>query len=419
MMRSLRPKWLCVLVLAAALSVAPAILSPARAMTIGQCSDAYGGSFDEHQFAPRLVFCLKSAVQDATGRMLLAMSDYMVSTVGAMLLFAIAWFGVRIIGGERNMMRKSVEFLIRLGLVWAFSYNLYGYSQVAFGALDQLVALVTHSYDPWVKIDEFLNKMIQFGSPSLLASGLLGIIGGALFSSTLGIVLFVVGLMALVDILLFILRTIFTYLTAYVMVAFLLVISPLIVPLALFFWSERYFKKWLDILISAILVPVLLFAFLQMFLDIFMVLIDNVFAILGGNDFRAYWKLNQPLYSWLVPSDPAASGTLENVTDANNTSKAAVQSTVNPLCRRCFNTNLLNLPGIDFGPNNVFITQQLVFAFVTLWIFSSLMKSLVAKIPEISNNIASVTSRITMQPTSYETAIRGAVKSFGAKAMGS
>lgn len=227
--------------------------------------------------------------------------------------------------------------------------------------------------------------------------------------------MFLAAFSALINLLLFIFRVVFTYLMAITVMAFLIVISPFIIPLAVFFYTERYFIRWLDTLFSAMLVPVLLFAFLSMFVNIFASLINDVYYIICGNtcvnnpaqtDFSPYWKDNQPKFGWLMPSDPNLSNRLQSAAQSGAAGKPAVQTNINPLMRRGHDAGVFNMPGIDFGPNNVSVMQKLVYAFIGLWIFASFMKSMVGKIPEIAANIANAASGVTMQQTNIERTVR-------------
>ena len=168
------------------------------------------------------------------------------------------------------------------------------------------------------------------------------------------------------------------------------------IPLALFFYTERYFKKWADIIISAMLTPILIFSFVLMFLGVFEVLIQNIFDILGGNDFKAYWRLNNGLFSWMMPTDPNTNQIMQNLPSdpsmncGNSTVTPPVQTNINPMVRNSFNagSGLGRFATLNFGANDVGVTQRLSFAFMSLWIFASLMKSMVGMLPQIASSIA-------------------------------
>ncbi len=377
--------------------------------------------FAEWEYTSRVVYCIKSSVISAVDTFIFFLVLYLGNTLVVMFIMAVIAFGFVVVSGERQLTRRVIAFLLRFGLVLMFAQTMPAWTQSIFAIQDQLVSIAMGSYDPWQDIDQFIGKFFGFGQNVALYQGLLGLIGASVFSSTLGIVLFLAGLMAIIDMILFIFSTVFTYLISVIVIAFLLILSPFIIPLALFFWTERYFRKWLHILFAAMLTPVLLFPFLQLAMGIFGVLLADIFQILGFNcpdctsgdplnctlstcevpDLRAYWKLNQPAASWLSQTDPASAQNLQNVTGAQELSIPGVQSNVNPLMRRSLQMSAL-FPAVNFGPNGPSLIQQLAFGFISLWIFASLAKSLVRKIPEVADNIAAAVSGITVPTLSAQ-----------------
>lgn len=420
---------------------------------IDTCNSQNGNFFQSWEFVSKVVSCVKvtitKAALDPSKGFLIQISKYMSWLVGVIITFAIIIFGIKILGGERGLKQKAIGFLIRLGLVWFFSYNLGGFGQYIFDTMDYLICLValpdfslqsyqanmimpdiltsqgstihnsagilnTHCY-PWNFMDLFVGKMFGFGQHILLTNGLLGIVASALFSSTAGILVFFAGLMAFVDILFMIVRVIFMYLSCVLVVAFMIIISPFVIPMAVFKFQEGYFRKWLDMTIAAVLIPMVLFAFLGMFLGIYDILIDRVVNVLGGLDslgrphFDAYWRLNQPKFSWLMPYDPNLAQDYENISRSATTGSPAIQTWINPYAKRAMDSNLLSAPGVDFGESGIKIMQQLVLGFLSLFIFSSLMKSMVSKIPEVVQSLVGASIGIAYQPSSFESGVKNAV----------
>lgn len=364
-------------------------------------------------YTTKVVSCLRNATIGAVDKLLIGLSDFMVPVVAGMLTLAIATFGIQVLGGQRPLGAHSIRFMIRLALVSAFSYALGGLTPYIFAAMDELTAIASGGFSPWIQIDQMIGKLIGNAPGIMLFQGFLGIIGASLFSSTVGMSLGLVGIMAILNLLWFVFTMLFTYLSAYVIVGFLLVLSPLIIPLAIFGYTERYFKKWVDILLVAILTPVLLFAFLSQFIWIFGDLIANVFGTLGFTcsaphdltsclpaDFSSFWKISQPLYSWTMPTDTNYLHGANNMADIYHKGVAPVQSFVNPFQHEGVDSNWFHFSAIDFGPDNVGITQRLVYIFIELWIFASLMKSMILKIPQIASDIVGVMNPVRIMSES-------------------
>lgn len=415
------------------------------ALDLETCNTNLGATFQQWQYTSKVVSCLRGTiiqtVLDPNNGFLIKLSDFMKPTVAIIAALAVAIFGIRITGGEPNLQPKAIGFLLRLGLVWMFAYNLGGLGQAAFDIMDDLVCVVSipqvgtaittqgetfntfaggvlSNCYPWNFIDQFVGRLFGFGQNLVLFHGLLGLIASSLFSSTIGILLFITGAMALLDIIFLLLRVIFIYLSSVLAVAFMLIISPLIIPTAMFYTTERYFKRWLDILITGLLIPMMMFAFVGMFMGIFDILIDRIINVLGGVDaqgkthFEAFWRLNQPkMTSWMMPADPNLTRNIENLTDATAIGTPAIQSFINPTGKRAVDMALFVAPGVDFGEAGVKILQQLVYAFISLWIFSSLMKSMINKIPEITQSIVGASLGIRYEATGLETGIKKALSS--------
>lgn len=378
--------------------------SASAQLTLDVCAPGY----TQFDYTAKVVDCVETSIIDATTAMLSALSIYMTPTVGIMLSFAIIVFGMRIMSGEPTLLPKAMSFIIKMSLVLVFSNNLYGFADDAFQLMHDLVTLVVGGFNPWQQIDALLGALFGFGTGIALFNGLLGIIGGALFSSTTGVFLFFAGMSAVINLLLFTFRIVFTYLTAVTLLGFTLALSPLIIPLGLFFATERYVSKWLHVLMYSFLVPMLLFAFLSLFLWIFDALLGTIFTTLGWPgtgvpDFTAYYRTDRPVFSWLMPGDPNYSYKLQEAAELGQASIPAVQSNITPTLRRGADAGMPTLPGLDFGPDNVGITQKLMLMFMMLWLFATLMKSMIEKIPGICNNIAAVAgSYITMDATGME-----------------
>ena len=146
----------------------------------------------------------------------------------------------------------------------------------------------------------------------------------------------------------------------------------------------------------------MLFAMLSLFMGTFYTLINNIFTVLGGNDFRAFWHNTQPLFSWAIPADPNDIARLR-FQNPNGQAIAPVQNMMAILS--CGSGSmpgwLLNLPSIDFGPSSIMIIQRLALSLAGLWIFASMLKSMVMKVPEIAEAIAGSISGVTVQSVPF------------------
>src|SRR5690606_32634148 len=102
---------------------------------------------------------------------------------------------------------------------------------------------VTGGYLPWTVIDNFIGKIAGTGPSVSMMNGVLGIISASIFSSNTGFTVFGFGLMAILNVLSFILSLIYTYLLSILTIGFMLILMPVMIPLSLFFYTENYLKK--------------------------------------------------------------------------------------------------------------------------------------------------------------------------------
>lgn len=390
--------------------------SPAyAAFDLATCS-APGGFQPEEMTGP-IVYCIRTTIISAVASALNTVSIYIQGTVAAAVILAVTFHGAQIMSGEREFAAKSIAFVIRVGLVVMFSFNLNGLAGYVFGVADQLLQLSVGGYSPWKQIDDFLGTLFGFAPGILMFQGLMWLIAG-LFAGTASLGMASGLIMAFIQIVLFVIEVIYVYLTSILVLAFIVIISPIFIPTALFLYSERFFTKWLDHMISAMLIPVFVFGFLYMSLGVFSILICNVVTIIlptyacavpfdpaDPPDFNPFWRMNQPVYSWLMPTDPNFSNELKKTLEQSGHKEklaAPVQVVINPFDRGGFNANTFNLPGVNFGLDNNKKNQQLLFALITLWLYASIMKDMLKKMPEVAQEIARAASGIAFQDTNLK-----------------
>jgi hypothetical protein len=395
---------------------------PLPVFSIEDCAPGH----QKWEYTIKVVDCIEKSTKTAVIDLMTAISTYMTPIMGGLLTLVTVLFAIRIAGGEEGLRSKALGFALRAGFVILFSTNLGGYATSIFDIETQLVTIVSGG-SPWTAIDGFVGTLLGVGPPPMdISKGLIGIVGAGILSSTpVGIMAFV-ALSAIINMLLFIYRVVFTYLTAIIMIGFLIAISPLVIPMALFVThGERFFTKWLDILFSAMLTPILLFAFISVFVGEFQFSVNHILGLLQcGNtascvitpdalNFGAFQKSGVPAGSMIVPTDPSYANSLISNTGQPETGVPAVQSNVTSQLRRGMQTFDVNKSGvIDFGPGSVKMVQELIYWFLALWIFASFMKSLIEKVPDLATNIAEAASYITMTPSSGEKMIGSGLKSL-------
>jgi hypothetical protein len=399
---------LALLLFAAALSVALPGQTYAASASPGLSIDTCAPGFQPWDITPKIVRCVENSVITAIINMLAALKMYLYPMAAALMALGIALFGIRVVGGEKP--GRSAMFLIRATLIAYFWWNLDAYAISVFGIQQEFISIISGGYSPWYQIDNLMGNLAGFGPTLALFQGLIGLLGAALMSSSIGFILGTVGIHAMITLMMFVFNVVYTYLASIIMLGFLVVISPLFLPWAIFFITERYLKKLIDMIIAVLLMPALLFAFIQLFMGIFDVLIiDIIDTIPGGRNMRGILRINNPVFGWVMPSDTSLMERLQAFRNAENIPPVAappVGTTVNPFMRHGFSSGAFNLAAVNFGPNEHEWVKSLVYKCIALLLFAHLMKAMVGRIPQISSSIAGSVVGIPLSATSPQEVLK-------------
>ncbi|MFZ4540916.1 MAG: type IV secretion system protein [Rickettsiales bacterium] len=90
-----------------------------------------------------------------------------------------------------------------------------------------------------------------------LSRGLINFLFSSMQTSILGAVVAIVGFFFIYGFITLIIRSFFTYIGGYMGVTFLVIVSPLFIPLILFKETKQYFDKWTKMLISFAIQPII------------------------------------------------------------------------------------------------------------------------------------------------------------------
>jgi type IV secretory pathway VirB6-like protein len=394
--------------------------------TVPELEDCTGGGFPPEKITSKIVYCVKKTIIEVTEDIFNAITAYMLDTVTVIFAVALTFQAVKIFGGEGEVTSRGMKMLFRLGIIWLFFTDTFGLVYYTYYIMDELIAyalVLTPGFTPWEAIDNFVGRLLGFGGTLTIVQGVIGVVFGAMLSGSVGIPMFASGIMAMYDVLMFVLDVVYTYLTAIITISFMIILSPILIPWAAFRYSERYFKKWLDTVIGAMLTPMLLFGFLSFSIAIFDQLITNTLNELSQNvtnangdpDFAQFWRMNQPAFGWMMPTDPnyiaqlmsqigpvACAGGAANCDD-QTTILPPVPNVINPFNKIGFNYNLLNVFGVSYDQQ---MLQKIMLNFVALWMYAMLMKGLIKKMPEIAARIAGMVNPLTVQSAPFKQKIR-------------
>lgn len=425
-------KCVLVLVLSATLLCQSGFTAPAYAddplpMT-DMASCTKDANLKPEQITSQVIYCVRLAITTAVNKALTELQNYMANTITIAMVIAVIVLGIRLLGGESELNGKTMALLFRLALVYMFTHgdNMMHVANWCFAITDWLSDLVTPNpgWTPWAQIDAFLGKIYGFAPGLTLVNGVVGVIFAAATSASTGAAMFGSAMMALWDLMMFVLDVVYAYLTALLVIGFMIIISPFVLPLALFHYTERFFKKWLNTIFGAMIMPMLLFGFLAQGLQVFDTLItkaisnlsDDIEDAKGNPSFAKFWRTNQSKYGWLVPAD---ANQVEGLTagkrgwiNRGGTDKVyPAQATENfPNNRTAMDMNMTNFLGADYDHSQL---KKIMLSFLSLWIYAKLLKGLIHKMPEVASAI-SASVMLSMQPTNFKDKVEQVKRDTGA-----
>jgi type IV secretory pathway VirB6-like protein len=333
-----------------------------------------------------------------------------------MVCLAVIFYGIRVMLQDQDLPRMTFSTWLRIVIVVGFAFNMAAVVSLPFIFLQDMLAIGTGGWLPWIQIDMAIGSLFGFGPSLALFQGMLGLLGAALFTSATGMFMFLFGFLVIFSLLGLVFRAVYNYLNAIVLIGFLMAISPLVIPIAVFGYGERYFRKWLDLLISSMMQPFMLFAFLWIFLGLVNVYISSIFSLLGGNDFSAFWRHNQPFFTWAMTTDPQLFQKFE--AQGLERGQPLVQSLMNPMLGRSMDMSLITHAGVNFGPNSMAIMQQLILYFISMAITIYLLRSMLDAIPQLADDISGTSTGLGFERIDLFENIKKAVAKVATKGSG-
>ena len=258
--------------------------------------------------------CMRETVQEATESFSDVFYDAVKPMIGPLMMLAVIFYGIEVALGDPEVKKKGFALLFRLGAVSVYSYDLGGNAEYLFNTMQAAQDIVTDSLMTpnlssaiglyscpvgsaigffaghssnlvWARLDCIIMDLfgigvdlgpVSIGNPNGLAGGLFGILLGLLFTGAFGVACFMFGLSSLLALVFFAMRVVYTFIISYVLVGFLIVIAPLMIPFLLFPKTMgSMFDKWWMNLAGAMALPAMLFAFLSVTLVMLDVAVFN------------------------------------------------------------------------------------------------------------------------------------------------
>ncbi|MFO1241787.1 MAG: type IV secretion system protein [Rickettsiales bacterium] len=388
-----------------------------------------GGSF----YTVRVVQCIQSYIRDVALYFLEYTSDFFLPVTFALITLVIILFGIKLVSQARELKAEALMLLIKIGLVLTFCYNFGGWGEAAFNTIEDTVGFISQALEistppaagkgcnlvgfaallspniaAWAKVDCLVGEIIGFGPGIAMSGAIFGLIGSTLFSGSIGIMVFFIGIFMLISLIMFVLRCVYIYFLAYITLAVMIIISPMVIPLVLLPQSVLQnfdvFKAWLGYVLNSFITPLVLFAFLSMAANIFDYFIVNesnpssLANVLkgtynvdgspraGGPQNPAnYYELSARCFKLTSFTDTSfyqnIPDYLDKMTDGDPLSP--IRSGQNDLA-----TFLPECAGLDFGPEQQQRLWEIGFSLLQILFAGYLMLTMMKLVPDIAGNLA-------------------------------
>ena len=271
-------------------------INPVLPTVIEQASD---GSYIICPYYPglvnRVVNCIGDTIIWSMWKFLRDYNTNFIITVNILILLAVMLYSVVLFTGRAQLaVREGTLLAIKIGVIIFlvnknefanlfpalidtinfFSSKVQLYTERALGnyCTNALSTIRNFNIDMnnlsiWLRVDCMIEHLIGGILPNhTVATGILGFLFAAFFSGSVGVALFLLGISIILVLVRAFIQAVFTLLSAYLSMAMLAMIAPMVIPLILFKSTKAFFEKWLRLIIGVILQPIFLFAFLNMFL---------------------------------------------------------------------------------------------------------------------------------------------------------
>ena len=242
-----------------------------------------------HGVTRKIVGCIQFGLERAAQEYFQELYPKVKKIIQVSMTFAVVLYGALLATGSVDKPNRDTFVLIlKIAFVMYFSANMEDWYDDAMNIIEDLVSLVTgygqggdsfgclRSNDVWWRVDCMIDVLIGTdfsGQYQGLSRGLVAFFFRTMFSSVLGFVIGLLGFYVIFGTVLALARTLQTYLAALIGITFMLMMAPIFMPMLLFKVTFEYFEKWTRLIISMILQPVIMFAFLTVML----LALDKVF----------------------------------------------------------------------------------------------------------------------------------------------
>lgn len=227
-------------------------------------------------YTGKVVRCLRELVVDSTIKFETGIYKYVKGIVYAAVTLSIIMFGLLLMGGylEKPSGDTFTVILKIAGVLYATA-NFPDIFQMSLDGSEGLMNIASHAAngpwgrcgfteDVWVRLDCVMNMVVGISYPSGFAAGISGMVMSILFSSVIGSILFLAGILFVFTLVFTVMRSAMIYINSFVALALISLFAPLAIPLIMFRYTQPFFKSWLKMYMGFLIQPIFLTAYLGM-----------------------------------------------------------------------------------------------------------------------------------------------------------
>lgn len=260
-----------------------------------KCSDL--DEVKDGKLVGKIVPCMIKTIESSTIRFTEKMIKTFRPLLYTFLTLVVVFLGIRIMSAERDIYKHGIILLLKVTFVVAIldqiptyfvpkTYEIMKESQEILlgtfvksskekgtcqGTKQPDGTVVNWGGDKtlpvWAMSDCILGKLFGFavtgdGKPGmLLSTSMLGLMTGFLFGGPWGVVVFFGILGVLISFFMLVVRTIFSFITGYMVICLMLIVSPLLLPLTFLKQTQQYGDAVWRIILSSFLLPIIVTAY--------------------------------------------------------------------------------------------------------------------------------------------------------------
>lgn len=269
----------------------------------------------------KIAGCIRQTIDAGAGRFFAEIYPWLERTIGAVMTLAVIIYGILMsYGMVERIGRDSMILLFKLAVVIGFTANSPLLYNSAISMMDATSAAVVNFSPPsgtadnagsdfsknkcmknmieqqknsdpskpitgpWLGMDCLLDSVIGIRMSDLpstlkwfndqqdsnstttpkegMSRGYLFLFFSGMQSSVMGFVFAIIGFVFLYGLVMLIIKAFYTYVSGYMGIALMIIVSPLFIPLILFHNTKEYFDKWVKLTISFGIQPIVMLVFI-------------------------------------------------------------------------------------------------------------------------------------------------------------